>query len=45
LVFEGDAEDMRTCSDSSRNPTITKLKIRGRLVDHPFRFVTATPTP
>ena len=45
LVFEGDADDMRTCSDSSRNPTITKLKIRGRLVDHPFRFVTATPTP
>ena len=45
LVFEGDADDMRTCSDSSRNPNITKLKIRGRLVDHPFRFVTATPIP
>ena len=45
LAFEGDLDDMRTCSDSSLNPTIGKLKIRGRLIGPPFRFVTATPTP
>ena len=52
LAFEGDLDDMRTCGDSnyeeamrSSYSTIEKLKIRGRVIGHPFRFVTATPTP
>ena len=52
LAFEGDLDDMKTCGDSnyeeamrSSYSTIEKLKIRGRVIGHPFRFVTATPTP
>ena len=50
--FEGDMDDLRVCDEANYeqafrmpNSTIEKMKIRGTVVDQPFRFVTAAPTP